>query len=178
MPLARKVSGKRLGIFGLGRIGRAIAERAEGFGMTISYHNRRPVEGARWSYVGSLEELARQSDILIIAASGGVATRNMVGRSVFDALGSEGILINVARGSVVDEAELVAALQDGRIGGAGLDVFVSEPSVPEALFALDNVVLQPHVASATVETRMAMGELVLSNLDAFFAGRPLPTAVV
>ncbi|WP_207458914.1 2-hydroxyacid dehydrogenase [Azospirillum sp. SYSU D00513] len=178
MPLARKISGKRLGIFGLGRIGRAIAERAQGFGMEISYHNRRPVEGAPWSYVGSLEELARGCDILIVSTTGGAGTRNMVGRAVLDALGPDGILVNVARGTVVDEPELVAALTEGRIGGAGLDVFADEPKVPEALFALDNVVLQPHVASATVETRMDMGNLVLANLKAFFAGEPLPTAVV
>ena len=113
-----------------------------------------------------------------LAASAGADARNMVGRTVLDALGPDGLLINVARGSVVDEPELLAALTEGRIGGAGLDVFADEPNVPEGFYGLDNVVLQPHQASATVETRMAMGQLVLDNLEAFFAGRPLPTAVV
>ncbi|HYG90275.1 MAG TPA: 2-hydroxyacid dehydrogenase [Azospirillum sp.] len=178
LPLARKVTGKRLGILGLGRIGRAVAERAVGFGMSIAYTNREVCEDVPYRYVASLEDLARGSDILVVAASGGPATRNLVGRAVLDALGPEGILVNVARGSVVDEPELVAALVEGRLGGAGLDVFADEPHVPEALFALDNVVLAPHQASATVETRTAMGDLVLANLTAFFAGQPLPTPVV
>jgi lactate dehydrogenase-like 2-hydroxyacid dehydrogenase len=178
LPLARKVSGKRLGIFGLGRIGSAIARRAEAFGMTIAYTNRKPAPGVAWTFVPDLAALARDSDVLVIAAAGGAGTRGFVGREVLDALGPEGILVNVARGSVVDEPALVAALAEGRLGGAGLDVFVDEPRVPEALFALDNVVLAPHQGSATVETRTAMGELVLANLAAFFAGRPLPTPVV
>jgi|tagenome__1003787_1003787.scaffolds.fasta_scaffold20903993_1 hydroxypyruvate reductase len=177
-PLSRKVTGKRLGIFGLGRIGRAIAERAEGFRMEIAYTNRRPAEGVAYRHVPSLEALARDSDILVIAASGGASTKALVNRAVIDALGPEGILINVARGSVVDEAELVEALLEGRLGGAGLDVFTDEPNVPTALFSLQNVVLIPHLGSATVETRAAMGELVVENLAAHFAGRELPTAVV
>ncbi|WP_434625164.1 2-hydroxyacid dehydrogenase [Azospirillum sp. B2RO_4] len=178
LPLARKVSGKRLGVLGLGRIGEAIARRAEAFGMTISYTNRKPRDGMSYRFVASPVELARESDILIVAASAGADARNMVGRAVLDALGPDGLLVNVARGSVVDEPELLAALTEGRIGGAGLDVFADEPNVPEGFYGLDNVVLQPHQASATVETRMAMGQLVLDNLEAFFAGRPLPTAVV
>jgi len=178
MPLARKVTGKRLGIFGLGRIGRAIAERAVGFGMSIAYTNRSVCEDVPYRCMDSLEELARESDILVVAASAGPENRNIVGRAVLDALGPEGILINVARGSIVDEAELVAALVEGRLGGAGLDVFADEPNVPQALWSLDTVVLQPHVASATVETRTAMADLVLANLGAFFAGQPLPTPVV
>ncbi|MFS2008619.1 2-hydroxyacid dehydrogenase [Azospirillum sp. CT11-132] len=178
LPLARKVSGKRLGVLGLGRIGEAIAKRAEAFGMTIAYTNRKPRDGVSYRFVASPVDLARESDILIVAASAGADARNMVGRAVLDALGPEGLLINVARGSVVDEPELLAALTEGRIGGAGLDVFADEPNVPEGFYGLDNVVLQPHQASATVETRMAMGQLVLDNLEAFFAGRPLPTAVV
>jgi hydroxypyruvate reductase len=177
-PLSRKVTGKRLGIFGLGRIGRAIAERAEGFRMEIAYTNRRPAEGVTYRYEPSLEALARDSDILVIAASGGASTKALVNRAVIDALGPEGILINVARGSVVDEAELVEALLEGRVGGAGLDVFTDEPNVPTALFGLQNVVLIPHLGSATVETRTAMGELVVENLAAHFAGREPPTAVV
>jgi lactate dehydrogenase-like 2-hydroxyacid dehydrogenase len=133
---------------------------------------------APWRCAGSLQALARDSDILVISAAGGAETRGLVGRAVLDALGPGGILINVARGSIVDEPELVAALKEGRIGGAGLDVFAHEPRVPEELFALDNVVLMPHQGSATVETRLAMGELVLKNLTAYFAGQELPTAVV
>lgn len=178
LPLARKATGKRLGILGLGRIGEAIAVRAAGFGMSIAYTNRKPRADVPYRFVPSLEDLARDSDILVVAASAGPASRNLVGRAVLDALGPEGILVNVARGSVVDEPELVAALVEGRLGGAGLDVFADEPNVPEALFALDNVVLQPHQASATLETRMEMGELVLANLTAFFAGQPLRTPVV
>jgi lactate dehydrogenase-like 2-hydroxyacid dehydrogenase len=178
MPLARKVSGKRLGVLGLGRIGEAIAKRAEAFSMTIAYTNRKPRDGVSYRFVASPVDLARESDILVVAASAGADARNMVGRAVLDALGPEGLLVNVARGSVVDEPELLAALTEGRIGGAALDVFADEPNVPEGFYGLDNVVLQPHQASATVETRTAMGQLVLDNLEAFFAGRPLPTAVV
>ncbi|KAA0581880.1 2-hydroxyacid dehydrogenase [Azospirillum sp. B21] len=178
LPLARKVSGKRLGVLGLGRIGEAIAKRAEAFGMTIAYTNRKPREGVPYRFVASPVDLARESDILVVAASAGPDSRNMVGRELLDALGPDGLLVNVARGSVVDEPELLAALTEGRIGGAGLDVFADEPNVPEGFYGLDNVVLQPHQASATVETRTAMGQLVLDNLEAFFAGRPLPTAVV
>ncbi|ALJ37125.1 2-hydroxyacid dehydrogenase [Azospirillum brasilense] len=178
LPLARKVTGKRLGILGLGRIGMAIAQRAAGFGMDIAYTNRKPRSDVPYRFVASPVDLARESDILIVAASAGPDARNMVNRAVIEALGPDGLLVNVARGAVVDEPELVAALTDGRLGGAALDVFANEPHAPEALFGLDNVVLQPHQASATVETRMAMGNLVLTNLSAFFAGQPLPTAVV
>ncbi|MBP2299734.1 2-hydroxyacid dehydrogenase [Azospirillum picis] len=178
LPLARKVSGKRMGILGLGRIGEAIARRAAAFGMDIAYTNRKPRNDVPYRFVASPLELARDSDILVVAASAGPDARNMVGRAMLDALGPEGILVNVARGSVVDEPELLAALTEGRLGGAGLDVFADEPHVPEEFFGLDNVVLQPHQASATIETRTAMGQLVLDNLAAFFAGRPLPTAVV
>lgn len=178
MPLARKVTGKRLGILGLGGIGRAVAERAAGFGMAIAYTNRKPVDGAPWRFVADPVELAAGSDILVVAVTGGAATRNLVNRAVLDALGPEGLLVNVARGSVVDEPELVAALAEGRLGGAALDVFANEPHVPDALFAMDQVVLVPHQASATLETRTAMGDLVLANLAAYFAGEPLPTPVV
>ncbi|UEM06082.1 2-hydroxyacid dehydrogenase [Skermanella rosea] len=179
-PLARKLTGKRLGIFGLGRIGRAVAERAAGFRMEIAYTSRRPSPEAApsWRFEPSLEVLARDSDVLVIAAAGGDATRNLVGRAVLDALGPDGILVNVARGSVVDEPELVEALLEGRLGGAGLDVFADEPNVPTALFPLQNVVLAPHQGSATVETRTAMGDLVLENLSAHFGGREPPMAVV
>jgi hydroxypyruvate reductase len=178
LPLATKVSGKRLGIFGLGQVGRAVARRAEGFGMQIAYCDRDRVTGTPYRFQPDLEQLAKDSDFLVIAVSGGPATRGLVSRLVLDALGPAGILINVARGSVVDEPALVAALADGRLGGAGLDVFAHEPNVSKALWDMDNVVLQPHQASATVETRRAMADLVLANLAAHFAGREPVTPVV
>ena len=178
LPLAAKVSCKQLGIFGLGQVGRAVARRAEGFGMQIAYCDRDPVAGTAFHFQPDLERLANDSDFLVIAASGGPATRGLVGRAVLDALGPAGVLINVARGSVVDEPALVAALAEGRLGGAGLDVFAHEPDVPKALWDMDNVVLQPHRASATVETRRAMADLVLANLAAHFAGREPVTPVI
>jgi hydroxypyruvate reductase len=178
LPLAARVSGKRLGIFGLGQVGRAVARRAEGFGMQIAYCDRDPVANTAYRFQSDLEQLAKDSDFLVIAVSGGPATHGLVSRLVLDALGPTGILINVARGSVVDEPALVAALADGRLGGAGLDVFAHEPDVPKALWEMDNVVLQPHRASATVETRRAMADLVLANLAAHFAGREPLTPVV
>jgi lactate dehydrogenase-like 2-hydroxyacid dehydrogenase len=177
LPLSAKVSGKRLGIFGLGHVGRAVARRAEGFEMPIAYSEPHPAD-AGYRFVPVLEDLARDSDFLVVAATGGPATRGRVNRPVLDALGPAGILINVARGSIVDEAALVAALAEGRLGGAGLDVFAHEPAVGEALWTRDNVVLQPHQASATVETRRAMADLVLANLAVHFAGREPVTPVV
>ena len=168
MPLASKVSGKRLGIIGLGRIGRAIATRAEGFDMDIRYHNRRQSPDSPYHYEHSLEELARWCDFLMVATSGGEATRALVSAAVIDALGPQGFLVNIARGSVVDEPALIAALAERRIAGAALDVFADEPRVPEALLAMENVVLTPHIASATTDTRAAMGQLVLDNLESFF----------
>ena len=171
--LHTKVSGKRLGIFGMGRIGATVARRAAGFDMEVGYHNRRPVAGSPHAYKASLLELAGWADYLVVVAAGGAATRHLVNAQVLDALGPQGFLVNVARGSVVDEAALVEALQQGRIAGAGLDVFEDEPRPLPALFALDNVVLAPHVASGTHETRRAMGDLVLENLRSFFAtGKP------
>lgn len=178
LPLATKFTGKRLGIVGLGRIGRAVAKRASGFDVTIAYTDRQPVADVPYPFQPSPVALARESDILVIAAAGGPTSRHLVGREVLDALGPGGILVNVARGSIVDEAALVGALREGRLGGAGLDVFEDEPNVPEALWAMDQVVLQPHQASATQETREAMARLVLDNLAAQFAGRPLLTQVV
>ena len=178
LPLATKFTGKRLGIVGLGRIGRAVAKRASGFDVTIAYTDRQAIADAPYPFQPSLVALARESDILVVAAAGGPTSRHLVGREVLDALGPDGILVNVARGSIVDEAALVDALREGRLGGAGLDVFEDEPRVPEALWTMDQVVLQPHQASATHETREAMGRLVLDNLAAQFAGRPLLTPVV
>jgi hydroxypyruvate reductase len=178
LPLSARMNGKRLGILGLGHVGRAVARRAEGFAMPIAYTERHPATEAAYRFVPDLKMLAEQSDFLVVAASGGATTRNLVDRPVFDALGPAGILINVARGSVVDEAALVAALAEGTLGGAGIDVFAHEPEVPKALWTMDNVVLQPHQASATVETRRAMADLVLANLASHFAGREPVTPVV
>lgn len=173
-PVAGKVSGKRLGILGLGRIGRAIAARAEAFGMTIAYTDRAKMETPH-RFLPDLISLAKESDFLMVAASAGPDARHMVNAEVLAALGPEGILINIARGSVVDEAALVAALETGRLGGAGLDVFEHEPNVPVALMGRDDVVLLPHIASSTRETRGRMSQLVIENLEAWFAGKPLVT---
>lgn len=166
--LGRRVSGSRLGIVGLGQIGRAVARRADGFGMTVRYTSRRVVADVPYGYEADVVELARWADFLVVAVAGGEPTRGLVSRAVLDALGPEGFLINVARGSVVDEEALVAALRERRIAGAGLDVYDHEPHVPDALFALDNVVLAPHLGSATHATRIAMGRLVAENLEHFF----------
>lgn len=178
LALAHSVGGKRLGIFGMGRIGRAVARRAAAFGMAIAYTDLLEIAELPYRFVADVATLAGDSDIFVVAAAGGAGSRGVIGRAVFDALGPDGLLINVARGSIVDELELVAALTEGRLGGAGLDVFVDEPNVPAPLLALPNVVLQPHRASATVETRLAMGDLVLANLAAWFAGGEVVTPVV
>ena len=167
--LGTRVSGKRLGIVGMGRIGQAVAERASGFRMAVGYHNRRRAPGVELPYFEALTDLAQWADYLVLTVAGGAGTRHLVNHEVLAALGPGGYLINVARGSVVDEAALIAALSEGRIAGAGLDVFEDEPRVPAALMALDNVVLTPHTASATHETRRAMADLVLENLAAFYA---------
>lgn len=176
-PLTRQVSNTRVGIIGLGRIGKAIAHRLNAFGCSISYHNRHRVTDSPYRYAASPVELAREVDVLVIAAAGGDGTRGLVGREVIDALGSDGYLINIARGSVVDEEALVSALVHGRLAGAGLDVFAHEPKVPEVLYALDTVVLLPHVASGTVQTRAAMEALTLRNLESFLATGQLVTPV-
>jgi len=175
-PLGHRVSGKRLGIVGLGRIGLAIARRAAGFDMQIAYHNRKPAE-AGYRFEPSLTALADWADFLVLSCPGGAATHHLVSAEVLAALGPQGVLVNVARGSVVDQDALVAALTAGRLGGAGLDVFAAEPQVPEALKFLPNVVLLPHIASATVETRQQMEALVFANLAAYVNDRPLVTPV-
>lgn len=172
-PLARGIAGKQIGVVGMGRIGQAIAAKLQVFGCEVAYYARHQRTEVPYRYYSGLEDLARDSAALVVIVPGGRETQGLINRPVLDALGPEGILINVARGSVVDEPALVAALQEGRLGGAGLDVFVDEPNVPEALFAMDNVVLQPHQGSATVETRRAMGDMMLANLAALFEGRPL-----
>lgn len=175
-PLGRQVSHAKLGIVGLGRIGRTIARRASGFDMEVRYHSRRPVEGVGWKHEPRLLELARWCDFLVVITAGGPETKHLVNEAVLDALGPKGYLVNVARGSVIDEAALVRALQEKRIAGAGLDVFEREPHVPPELFTLDNVLMVPHIASATVQTREAMAQRVLDNLAAFFAGQALPSS--
>jgi len=177
LPLARKVSGGRLGIVGMGRIGQAIALRGAAFGMAIAYTARSAKADVPHRYLPTPQALAAESDFLVVIVPGGAATRKLIDASVLKALGPQGYLINVARGSVVDETALIEALQKGEIAGAGLDVFENEPRVPEALRALSNVVLTPHVGSATGQTRKAMADLAFANLQAHFAGQPLPTPV-
>jgi lactate dehydrogenase-like 2-hydroxyacid dehydrogenase len=171
--LGRKVSGARLGIVGLGRIGKTIARRSQGFEMDIRYHARHPAPGASWKYEPSLLDLARWSDFLMVITAGGPGTRHLIDAAVLDALGPRSFLINVSRGSVIDEAALVRALVEKKIAGAGLDVFENEPQVPVELLSMDNVVLLPHIASATEETRLAMAQRVIDNLDLFFAEKRL-----
>lgn len=177
LPLGTRVSGKKLGIVGLGRIGLAIARRGMGFDMDVRYHNRTQRSDVPYQYVDSLEELARWSDFLIIATVGGSGTKALIDRNVLKALGPNGIVVNIARGSVIDETAMIDLLASGELGGAGLDVFENEPKVPDALKRMDQVVLMPHVASATTETRKAMTDLVLDNIEAYFAGKPLLTPV-
>lgn len=176
-PLTTSLGGKTMGILGLGRIGQAIARRAQAFGMRIRYHNRRPKD-APYPYDPDPVTLAANADVLMIVVPGGAETRGLVGADVLDALGPGGYLVNIARGSVVNEPVLVDYLKKARIAGAGLDVYAQEPHVPPELLALDNTVLFPHVASATVETRTAMGNLQIENLRLHFAGKPVKTRVV
>jgi lactate dehydrogenase-like 2-hydroxyacid dehydrogenase len=175
-PLASSLGGKTMGILGLGRIGEAIAQRAQTFGMKIRYHNRNKKDVA-YPYDADAIALAKNSDVLMIVTPGGAATDKLVNARVLDALGPEGYLVNIARGSVVDEPVLLKYLQEKKIAGAGLDVFADEPRVPPAFFTLDNAVLFPHVGSATTETRTAMGNLQVDNLLAHYAGKPVLTRV-
>lgn len=176
-PLATRASGKRVGILGLGRIGAAIAKRLEAFGCEIHYHNRSEIAGSPYAYHPSAVALAEATDVLMVAAAGGPASAGLVDVTVLEAIGPKGFLINIARGSVVDEQALVSALQDGAIAGAGLDVFASEPHIPEELFALENVVLLPHLGSGTHETRADMAALTLDNLRSFIDSGKLVTPV-
>lgn len=173
-PLTRSLSGKTVGIVGLGRIGEAIAEKLSVFHCKVAYHSRNEKSGSPFPYYGKLVDLAEACDIMVVITPGGPATNKLVSAEVIDALGPEGTLINVARGTVVDEAAMIDALASGRLGAAGLDVFEKEPQVPAALFEMDNVVLLPHVGSATVETRQAMADRVVENMDSFFQnGKPI-----
>jgi lactate dehydrogenase-like 2-hydroxyacid dehydrogenase len=177
IPLGRSVGGKTMGVLGLGGIGRAIADRGAAFRMRVIYSGPRRKPDAPYEYVGDLIELARQSDYLMVACKGGPETRHLVSAAVIDALGAKGTLINVARGSVVDERALIAALAEGRLGHTALDVFESEPKPSPELLKLPNVIVQPHHGSGTIETRTAIGQLMIDNLSAHFAGRPLLTPV-
>jgi len=170
IPLSRRFSGKRVGIVGMGKVGRAIAQRAAAFDCPIAYTDLRHIAELPYNFVPDLLQLARDSDILVLAAAADKA-QGIINAAVLDALGKDGYLINIARGKLVVESDLVDALTRGAIAGAGLDVFVDEPNVPEALFAMDRVVLQAHRASATVESRTAMGEMVLASLAAGLAGQ-------
>ena len=175
-PLTHSVMNRKVGIVGLGRIGHTIAERAKAFGAEILYHTRTEKD-VPYTYYPDLVAMAQASEVLVAITPGGAATRHLINAPVLEALGPEGILINVSRGSVVDEAALVAALQSGALGGAGLDVFDAEPKIPDALKTMDNVVLTPHVGSATVETRQAMGDLVCDNLAQWLTDGTVRTPV-
>lgn len=177
MDLGTTVRGKRLGILGLGRIGRAVARRAEVFGLNIAYYDTKPMGDLAYRSYPTLRDLAAASDMLLVACEGGTGTRGLVDADVLNALGPDGFLINTARGPIVDQAALVAALSGKRIAGAALDVFDGEPQVPAELMAMENVVLTPHIASSTRETRRAMGDLVYDNLRAHFNGKPVLTPV-
>ncbi|THK39583.1 2-hydroxyacid dehydrogenase [Ensifer sp. MPMI2T] len=172
--LGHSPKGKRIGVLGLGQIGRALALRAEAFGMSVRYWNRSKLTDVKWVAHESPADLARDSDVLAVCVAASAATQNVVDASVLEALGPQGIVVNVARGSVVDEDALIEALRSGTIAGAGLDVFVNEPKIRSEFHSTPNTVLMPHQGSATVETRLAMGRLVLANLAAHFAGQKSP----
>jgi lactate dehydrogenase-like 2-hydroxyacid dehydrogenase len=176
-PLTTSLGGKTMGVLGLGRIGEAVAKRAMACGMKIRYHNRRKKD-VTYPYDPDPVALAKNSDVLMVVTPGGAETKNLVDARVLDAIGPAGYLINIARGSVVDEPALLQYLQANKIAGAGLDVFADEPRVPPEFFKLDNAVLFPHVASATNETRKAMGDLQIENLRLHFSGKPVATRVV
>jgi len=176
--LFSELTGKTVGILGLGRIGKEIATRLQAMKMRVVYHGRSQQKNVPYIYYDDLEDMARDSDWLVVIAPGGKGTEGIVSRKVLEALGPKGAIVNVARGTLIDEAAMIELLQNGGLGGAALDVFEEEPSVPEILFGLDNVVLSPHQGSATHQTRDAMGALLVANLDKHFAGEPLISAVV
>lgn len=177
IPLARELNGSTVGIVGLGRIGKEIARRLEAMRMNVVYHGRNRQDDQPYPYYGDLEAMAEVADWLVVAAPGGGATRGLVSRAVLQALGPQGTFVNIARGEIVDEAALIEMLGDGTLGGAALDVFENEPNIDPAFFSLPNVVLSAHRGSATEQTRIAMSLLVVENIDAQFAGRPLPSQV-
>ncbi len=175
MPLTQSLQGRKVGIVGLGRIGMAIARRCEAFGTPIGWHGPRAKPDVSWPWFDDVVALGRWADVLVAACPGGAATRGLVSRAVLEALGPDGVFVNIARGSVVDEPAMVELLGNGKLGSAGLDVFDDEPNVPAALLTMENVVLQPHVGSGTHPTRTAMGRLVLDNVAAWMEGKPLVT---
>ena len=176
MAPSRRLAGKTVGIVGLGKIGRVVAQRAGAIGMHVLYSGPKAKPDVPYPFVANMQELAERSDVLILSCPGGEATRHLVGQAVLEALGPDGYLVNVARGSVVDEAALIAALQERKITGAALDVFASEPNLDPRFLALDNVVLQPHSASITHETRAAMLARLLGDIEAYVEGRPFHNA--
>lgn len=176
--LFSELTGKTVGILGLGRIGKEIATRAQAMKMRVVYHGRHAQPSVPYIYYDNLEDMARDADWLVVIAPGGKGTEKIVSRKVLEALGPKGAIVNVARGTLIDEPAMVELLQSGGLGGAALDVFQDEPAVPEALFTLDNVVLSPHQGSATNQTRDSMGALLVANLEKHFAGEPLISAVV
>ena len=175
LPLATRLASKTMGIVGLGRIGKAIAKRALAHGMTVVWHGRSEQPDVVWRHYPDLAEMASEVDVMMVACPGGPATRGLVSRAVLDRLAPPSFLVNISRGSVIDEPALVQALREERLAGAALDVFADEPNVPEDLVQMDRVVLTPHIGSATHETRDAMAQLVVDNLDAFSNGRRLVT---
>lgn len=175
--LSVQVSGKRIGIFGMGNIGRAIAQRAAGFNMHIQYASHQQDGALPYAYFPDPLSLARESDFFVIAISGGKDSIGLVDKTIFDALPPHALVINIARGSIVNEQDLIDALHSGAIAGAGLDVYADEPRVPAALIGMNNVVLQPHVASGTYETRQKMSDIVFANVSAYFRHQPLPNAI-
>lgn len=177
LPNSTRVGGKKIGIVGLGRIGEGVARRAEAFSLEVFYTGPHAKPGKPWTYIPDIAALAQKVDFLILTCPGGPQTAKIVNAAVLHALGPEGFLINIARASVVDQPALIAALEQGVIKGAALDVFDDEPNVPAALLDMDNVIVEPHIASTTVETRAAIGDRVLANVNAYFAGRELPSPV-
>jgi lactate dehydrogenase-like 2-hydroxyacid dehydrogenase len=178
MGLTRRISGRPIGIFGLGNVGGEIARRAEAFDMPVFYHNRRKIKDSPYTYCETLAELARQVDFLVVSAPGGDETHHLVDRAILDALGPEGILVNVGRGSIVETRALVAALSEGTLGSAAIDVLEGEPEVPASLLALPNLMLTPHMASLTKDALRGAFELAADNLVAHFAGERVLSPVI
>lgn len=176
-PLGSKVGGRRVGVVGLGNIGSQIAKRLQALGCTVCYHSRTPRDSVPYRYFANVRDLAADSDVLVVACALNEATRHIVGRDVLEALGTDGVVVNISRGANVDEAELVRALKEGRIAGAGLDVFESEPGARREFFSMDNVVMTPHVAVFTAESMSDLRDHAIANLEAFFSGQPLLTPV-
>ena len=175
-PLTKKFTGTKLGIVGMGRIGKAIAKRAEAFDCEISYHSRNKKD-VKYKYYSDLNILAKDVDTLCVITPGGKETEKLINKEILSSLGKNGVLVNVARGSVIDQDELIHFLENNLILAAGLDVYINEPNIPSELINLENTVLLPHIASGTVETRNAMGQLVFDNIENYFQNKPLISEV-